>query len=88
VIPRELRLDRIEQGRGDDRRMLGRIARSLVVELATIDPVPEDVRERPIGQGHPSNNPAVTVCYEYLEDLGGAPILRGDLPLLRGRMPS
>ena len=52
AIGRELLLNRIEQGRRDDRGMLGRIARSLVVQLAKIDPVPEDVSERTIGQRH------------------------------------
>src|SRR5918993_686769 len=52
AISCELLLDRIEQGWRDDRGMLGRIARALVVELAKVDPVPEDMSERAIGQWH------------------------------------
>src|SRR5215204_3199727 len=58
AIGRELLLDGIKHGAGHDGSVLAGIARTLVIQLAKVDPVPEDVGQRSIGQGHASDGPA------------------------------
>src|SRR5215207_243342 len=54
----ELLLHSVEQGRRDDRLMLSRMARALVVQLAEVDPVAQEIREGTIGQRHAPDSPA------------------------------
>src|SRR3954470_10736351 len=58
AIGGELLLDRLKHRRPDDRRVLPRMACAAVVELAEIDPVAQEMRERAVGERYAPDSPA------------------------------